>query len=143
MWILFTRALTASTSTTRVSILNVSANFIVTALFGMMIFAERLPLGWWFGAALLVAGSVVIGRRESAAHGKEGERRASRGAQADDGDDTDPVAKPLGSGQVELSTHRGFRDESDSSESGHEGDGAEANERYTDEVDGKPSAESQ
>jgi len=29
-----------------------------------MIFGEKLPLGWWLGAALLAAGNVVIGRRE-------------------------------------------------------------------------------
>lgn len=32
----------------------------------MLIFGEHLPLGWWAGAGLLVAGSVVIGRREGA-----------------------------------------------------------------------------
>lgn len=31
-----------------------------------MIFGEKLPLGWWFGAGLLAAGNVVIGRREEA-----------------------------------------------------------------------------
>ncbi|KAI9652731.1 MAG: hypothetical protein M1831_006624 [Alyxoria varia] len=64
MWILFTRALTAATSTTQVSILNTSCNFMVTALLGWLVFSETLPVGWWAGAALLVAGSVVIGARE-------------------------------------------------------------------------------
>lgn len=64
MWVLFTRALTAATSTTRVAILNTSANFMVTALLGMFIFSEGLPFGWWVGASFLVAGSVVIGARE-------------------------------------------------------------------------------
>lgn len=64
MWALFTAALTRSSSTTRVSIVNVSSNFFITAILGAMIFSEKLPLGWWFGAALLAAGNVVIGRRE-------------------------------------------------------------------------------
>ena len=31
---------------------------------GFLLFSEALPLLWWAGAALLVAGSVIIGRRE-------------------------------------------------------------------------------
>ena len=64
MWGLFTRALTLASSTVRVSIINTSANFIVTAVLSFMIFSESLPGLWWLGAALLVAGSVTIGRRE-------------------------------------------------------------------------------
>jgi drug/metabolite transporter (DMT)-like permease len=64
MWILFTRALTLANSTTQVAILNTSANFMVTALLGMLVFSEGLPLLWWVGAAFLVAGSVIIGLRE-------------------------------------------------------------------------------
>jgi len=66
MWALFTAALTRSSSTTRVSIVNVSANFFITAVLGAMIFGEKLPLAWWLGAGLLAAGNVVIGRREEA-----------------------------------------------------------------------------
>lgn len=66
MWALFTAALTRSSSTTRVSIVNVSSNFFITAILGAMIFGEKLPLGWWVGAGLLAAGNVVIGRREEA-----------------------------------------------------------------------------
>lgn len=64
MWGLFTRALTLASSTVRVSVINTSANFMVTAVLGAMIFSESLPGLWWLGAALLVAGSVIIGRRE-------------------------------------------------------------------------------
>ncbi|ETN45244.1 uncharacterized protein HMPREF1541_10121 [Cyphellophora europaea CBS 101466] len=64
MWALFTAALTRGDSTTRVSIVNVSANFVVTALLGAAIFGERLPGLWWVGAGLLAVGNVVIGRRE-------------------------------------------------------------------------------
>lgn len=64
MWALFTAALTRADSTTRVSIINVSANFMVTAVLGWMIFSEKLTAMWWGGASLLAMGNVIIGRRE-------------------------------------------------------------------------------
>ena len=63
MWVLFTRALTLGT-TTRVSILNTSANFLFTAILGLLIFRESLPPLWFVGAGMLVIGNVIIGRRE-------------------------------------------------------------------------------
>lgn len=62
MWTLFTQALTKGSSTTQVSIINTSTNFMITALLGLAIFAESLPPLWWAGAILLVAGNVIIGR---------------------------------------------------------------------------------
>ncbi|RQM08756.1 hypothetical protein DH86_00002468, partial [Scytalidium sp. 3C] len=64
MWTLFTKALARGTSTTQVSIINTSSNFMITAILGFIIFGESLPPLWWVGAALLVAGNVIIGRRE-------------------------------------------------------------------------------
>lgn len=64
MWTLFTKALARGTSTTQVSIINTSANFMITAFLGFFIFSETLPPLWWLGAALLVVGNVIIGRRE-------------------------------------------------------------------------------
>lgn len=64
MWTLFTKALSRSPSTTQVAILNTSANFMLTAILGLVIFSESLPPLWFVGAALLVAGNVIIGRRE-------------------------------------------------------------------------------
>ena len=73
MWSLFTTALARGTSTTQVSIMNTSANFILTAFMGSIIFSEALPPMWWAGAALLVAGNVIIGRKdESNDAGQEG-----------------------------------------------------------------------
>ncbi|KIW33711.1 uncharacterized protein PV07_00539 [Cladophialophora immunda] len=64
MWALFTSALTRAESTTRVSIVNVSANFVITAVLGALIFGEKLGGMWWVGAGMLAVGNVVIGRRE-------------------------------------------------------------------------------
>ncbi|KAI9901581.1 hypothetical protein N3K66_003398 [Trichothecium roseum] len=64
MWALYTQALARGTSTTQVSVMNTSANFVVTALAGLAVFSESLPPVWWAGAALLVAGNVIIGRKD-------------------------------------------------------------------------------
>ncbi|KAI9928400.1 hypothetical protein ASPWEDRAFT_170600 [Aspergillus wentii DTO 134E9] len=64
MWALFTRALTASPSTTKVSITNTSANFFVTAMLGMIVFREKLGGLWWIGAAMMAAGCILVGMRE-------------------------------------------------------------------------------
>jgi len=94
--ILFTRALTLASSTTRVSILNTSANFMVTAVLGMLVFGELLPTMWWVGAGFLCAGSVVIGMRE--------EKSAGTGQAAEDfGEESDAGAAAsvaLGTGGV-------------------------------------------
>ncbi|KAA8895084.1 hypothetical protein FN846DRAFT_785494 [Sphaerosporella brunnea] len=65
MWGLFTAALAKGSSATTVSVVNTSANFMATALFGWLVFAEALPPMWWVGASMLVAGSVTISRRET------------------------------------------------------------------------------
>ena len=63
MWTLFTMALTRAASTTRVSLINTSFNFLLTAVSGWLVFGEKLPPLWWVGASGLVVGNVVIGRR--------------------------------------------------------------------------------
>jgi drug/metabolite transporter (DMT)-like permease len=83
MWTLFTQALAKGTSTTQVSIMNTSTNFMITALLGFAIFAEALPPLWWVGASLLVAGNVVIGRKDergaddTAGQSEEGDEEAA------------------------------------------------------------------
>ncbi|KAK7956636.1 uncharacterized protein PG986_005858 [Apiospora aurea] len=67
MWTLFTKALARGSSTTQVSIMNTSSNFVITAVLGFAIFSESLPPLWWLGAALLVAGNVIIGRKDEGA----------------------------------------------------------------------------
>lgn len=86
MWTLFTKALAQSTSTTKVSILNTSANFMITAILGHIIFSESLPKLWFFGAIMLVVGNVIIGRR-------------------DDVDQTDATARQLDGGQTLTAYH--------------------------------------
>lgn len=48
---------------------------MITALLGLAIFGERLPALWWVGAAGLVVGNVIIGRREE----KELQRKVEAG----------------------------------------------------------------
>jgi hypothetical protein len=71
MWTLFTKALARGTSTTQVSIMNTSANFVLTAVLGFAIFSEALPPLWWLGAALLVAGNVIIGQKDEGSGSKK------------------------------------------------------------------------
>lgn len=79
MWALFTKALARGTSTTQVSILNTSSNFMITAVLGFLIFSEKLPPLWFLGAALLVAGNVIIGRREEGEDKDDDHRAAENG----------------------------------------------------------------
>ncbi|RAK75825.1 pyridoxamine-phosphate oxidase PDX3 [Aspergillus fijiensis CBS 313.89] len=69
MWALFTRALTASPSTTKVSITNTSANFLVTAVLGMVVFREAVGGLWWVGAAMMGTGCIIVGMREEGSGG--------------------------------------------------------------------------
>lgn len=73
MWTLFTQALARGHSTTQVSIMNTSSNFVITALAGFVIFSESLPPLWWVGAALLVVGNVIIGSKDESGESGDGE----------------------------------------------------------------------
>ncbi|KAI9705520.1 MAG: hypothetical protein M1836_006275 [Candelina mexicana] len=92
MWALFTTALARGTSTTQVAIINTSSNFMITAIMGWLIFAEALPPLWWLGAALLVAGSVIIGRRDEEEKARSGvgvgQDRLSRETSRDEEEET-------------------------------------------------------
>ena len=132
MWVLFTKALAAATSSTRVSVLNVSANFFVTAILGMLIFSEGLPLGWWLGASLLVAGSVVIGAREGA---QENEQSAEPHGTAVHLDSTVKGAGVATGGVAQSAMDaKPFKDDSEDE------DAAEGDDTYYDEVDDAPEA---
>ncbi|KAK0745100.1 hypothetical protein B0T21DRAFT_97599 [Apiosordaria backusii] len=71
MWTLFTTALAKGNSTTQVSIMNTSCNFFITAILGFAIFSEALPPLWWLGAAMLVAGNVIIWSKDEGVKGEE------------------------------------------------------------------------
>lgn len=73
MWTLFTTALARGHSTTQVSIMNTSTNFVITAILGFAIFSEALPPLWWIGAAMLVAGNVIIGSKDEGKSEAKGE----------------------------------------------------------------------
>lgn len=103
MWGLFTRALTLASSTVRVSVINTSANFMITAVLSALIFSESLPGLWWLGAAMLVAGSVIIGMRE------EGEKK-----EIITGTGEAPLLNQDGEASAE------FRDSDDEAQSRHE-----------------------
>jgi drug/metabolite transporter (DMT)-like permease len=62
MWAIYTRALAAAPSAVHANALNTSANFVVAALCGAILFGEALGGLWWVGAGLLIAGTAVIGR---------------------------------------------------------------------------------
>ncbi|OAL72746.1 hypothetical protein A7D00_2519 [Trichophyton violaceum] len=64
MWTLFTRALTASPSTTKVTITNTTANFLVTGILGMLVFREKVNAQWLIGATLMAAGCIIVGMQE-------------------------------------------------------------------------------
>ncbi|KAF2630978.1 hypothetical protein BU25DRAFT_418633 [Macroventuria anomochaeta] len=103
MWGLFTRALTLASSTVRVSVINTSANFMITAILSALVFSESLPGLWWLGAAMLVAGSVIIGMRE------EGEKKEIV---------TGTGEAPLLNAEGEVGAE--FRDNDDEGQSRHE-----------------------
>ncbi|KIW21194.1 hypothetical protein PV08_01774 [Exophiala spinifera] len=112
MWALFTAALTRGDSTTRVSIVNVSANFVITAVLGWMVFGEKLSGLWFLGAALLAVGNVVIGRREEGKKpggtiGLDETRDEAIRQSEDDGEEEEEAARLLGRDAVELDDELG------------------------------------
>ncbi|KAH0542010.1 hypothetical protein FGG08_003559 [Glutinoglossum americanum] len=71
-------------STTRVSIVNTSANFLFSALLGLVIFSEALPPLWWLGAALLVVGNFFVGKRDG-----DGEKVKEENEEEEEGEEED------------------------------------------------------
>ncbi|KAG4103596.1 hypothetical protein H8356DRAFT_1420057 [Neocallimastix lanati (nom. inval.)] len=60
MWANFTKALNVSSSSIQVTVINSATNFCLTAILGHLIFSEPLSLQWWFGASLIVTGTVLL-----------------------------------------------------------------------------------
>lgn len=79
--------------------MNTSTNFVFTALLGFFIFSEALPPVWWVGAAMLVAGNVIVGRKDDTkdSAGAEGGYVPVSSQEADgDGVDEDEDIADLG-----------------------------------------------
>ncbi|KAF7872793.1 uncharacterized protein EAF02_008864 [Botrytis sinoallii] len=119
MWTLFTKALARGTSTVQVSIINTSSNFMITAVLGFIIFSESLPPLWFLGAALLVAGNVIIGRREEEEKGnsgndmENGEGRRRSGSEGEEREGLLGEELELGGGVVEGSDDESSRRDDD------------------------------
>jgi hypothetical protein len=95
---------------------------MITAILGALIFSESLPGMWLLGAALLVAGSVIIGSREEA--GDKSGAEAIPGGEALHGRDSAEGAGLLAEGDddadigaLELDSVKGSDDEPASTES--------------------------
>lgn len=80
---------------------------MLTAVLGWLIFSESLPPLWFLGAALLVAGNVIIGRREEKDGGEDLEGGEGSGEQEGDGLLGDVVEGE----EVELEDAEGVKDE--------------------------------
>ena len=55
----FIRGMQATDSLTA-TVTSAACNFIGSALIGNMFLDEALPLKWWFGASIIVAGMMVL-----------------------------------------------------------------------------------
>ncbi|CAG8481479.1 1770_t:CDS:2 [Paraglomus brasilianum] len=62
MWTFYTKALNKSSSI-KVTVVNSATNFCMTAILGHLLFNEALYLQWWFGATLIITGTVIISRK--------------------------------------------------------------------------------
>ena len=114
MWTLFTTALARGHSTTQVSIMNTSSNFVITAILGLAIFAESLPPLWWLGAALLVAGNVIIGRQNESVKTDESDAQSAAGdGELDEGLDGGLAPERQQPGMVPGDEEGGLKEEED------------------------------
>ncbi|TMS35944.1 hypothetical protein L596_003228 [Steinernema carpocapsae] len=62
MWWIHTKALKGSSSTLIVTLLNTGSNFLITALFGLLLFGESRTLNWYFGLLLILIGTSIVAR---------------------------------------------------------------------------------
>jgi drug/metabolite transporter (DMT)-like permease len=61
MWTVYTKSLSLSTSTLYASALNKFSNFICSALFGYILFEEKINfILWFFGLILLFMGILIL-----------------------------------------------------------------------------------
>ncbi|XP_022904379.1 transmembrane protein 42 [Onthophagus taurus] len=60
VWTFFVKALQNCKSSLSATLISTSTNYIVTALFGFLIFEEVTSILWWFGSSLVVLGLILI-----------------------------------------------------------------------------------
>lgn len=61
VWRYFVKGLHSSDSSTLVpTVISTASNFIVSALLGSLIFAEKTSLTWWIGAVMILSGLFCI-----------------------------------------------------------------------------------
>lgn len=80
--------------------MNTSTNFMISALLGLAIFAESLPPLWWAGATLLVAGNVILGRKDGSPENTGADVDVSAGRSEDDGAGVGVAAAEQGHGGI-------------------------------------------
>ena len=65
MWVFYSKSLHLSTNTLYSTALNKFSNFICSALFGFLVFNERLNFTYWlFGLVLLLIGILILSEEE-------------------------------------------------------------------------------
>uniref|UniRef100_A0A0K2TMT2 Uncharacterized protein n=2 Tax=Lepeophtheirus salmonis TaxID=72036 RepID=A0A0K2TMT2_LEPSM len=60
MYKAFNSALRLSTTTLEVAVINSATNFLITGLFGYILFGESLKLSWWIGISFIISGSFIL-----------------------------------------------------------------------------------
>ncbi|XP_055535706.1 uncharacterized protein LOC129724654 [Wyeomyia smithii] len=60
VWRFFVKALHTNGGTLVASLVSAATNYIVSALFGWLIFQEQTSIWWWFGTALVLGGLLLI-----------------------------------------------------------------------------------
>eukprot|EP00051_Salpingoeca_urceolata_P032172 m.496664 g.496664 ORF g.496664 m.496664 type:complete len:129 (-) comp48287_c0_seq1:257-643(-) len=70
MWVLFSRALEASSSSLTPTVINTAFNFVTSALLGSVVFSEPLSWTWAAGTSLIVCGLALVHAYEERAPDK-------------------------------------------------------------------------
>ena len=68
---LYTKALSLSKTAIEASLVNTSANLVVTGLAGHFMFGELLTLRWWCGSLCIVVGGFIVNWENEEREGKK------------------------------------------------------------------------
>jgi len=76
MWVYYTKSLHFSANTLFSTALNKFSNFVCSALFGFLIFNEKLNITrWLFGLFVLLVGILILNDQESKKIQNDGDRK--------------------------------------------------------------------